>query len=215
MTKRPTPPKPKDGAAPRRKRRTGYTASRPSSIDKLPDEIRSVIHRLISGGASVTQITDKLVELEQENAPSRSAVGRYVKNQRLITERLNRADVVARAYFRERGEEPVTNIARMNIHLMQTTIFDLFSMIGEDGENGEKALADTLMKNPKAIHDLSKSLDHLTRSARNDLDYEKEVKAFLRAQVVAEAKANIDAAAKKAGLSAETAQALMQGLIKS
>ena len=97
MAKRPQPPRTKDGDTPRRKRRTGYTASRPSSIDKLPDEIRSVIHRLISGGASVSQITDKLVELEQENAPSRSAVGRYVKNQRLITERLNRADVVARA----------------------------------------------------------------------------------------------------------------------
>ncbi|MFT9093135.1 MAG: phage protein Gp27 family protein, partial [Gluconacetobacter sp.] len=71
----------------------------------------------------------------------------------------------------------------------------------------------TLRSNPKAIHDLAKALDHLSRSARNDLDYERELEGQMRARIAAESEGRLKEAVKEKGLSAETAEIIRRKVL--
>ncbi|CAI9120460.1 DUF3486 family protein [Brytella acorum] len=180
---------------------------RPSSIDRLPPEIRELINRLRDKGHTIDEIMRKLGELEVVQI-SRSSVGRYVKARAKIGERLQRTRVISEALIRERGNEPPSRTARLNIELLQTAIFDIFGLLDE---GSDEAVADQLKNNPKAIHDIAKAMDHLTRSSRNDLDYERELEASIRAKLATEARSGFEQEAKRQGLSADTVSALMAG----
>lgn len=183
---------------------------RPSSIDRLPPEIREAINRLRGKGHTIDEIMAKLNELDVVHI-SRSAVGRYIKVQAKVGERLRRTRVISEALIRERGDEPASRTARLNIELLHTAIFDVFGML--DGDGNEDAIADTLRSNPKAIHDLAKALDHLSRSARNDLDYERELEGQMRARIAAESEGRLKEAVKEKGLSAETAEIIRRKVL--
>ncbi|MFT8645662.1 DUF3486 family protein [Gluconacetobacter sp.] len=176
-------------------------------MDKLPPEIREEINRLRDKGHTIDEIVAKLRELDVVHI-SRSAVGRYVKAQAKVGERLRRTRVISEALIRERGSEPPSRTARLNIELMHTAIFDIFGLIEEGSED---ALADKLRENPKAIHDIAKALDHLGRSARNDLDYERELEERMEKRLRQQAESAVAEVAKQKGISADTVKAFMEG----
>ncbi len=213
MAKRPQPPKPKDGETPRQKRRTGYTASRPSSVDKLPPEIRDEIGRLRGDGYTIDEILAALRELDVVTI-SRSTLGRHVKGMERLGAKLRHSRNIAEALVRQLGDEPASRAAQLNIELLHTTITELFLAQNGEGEIDEDGKA-ALNGSPEGIMLLAKAMDHLTKSAKTDAEYAAKIEAKVEARMKREMSAHVNAVVKKQGLSADTAQALMQGLIKS
>ena len=213
MAKRSQPPKPKGGDTPRQKRRTGYTASRPSSVDKLPLEIRDEIGRLRGEGYTIDEILAALRELDVVTI-SRSTLGRHVKGMEKLGAKLRHSRNIAEALVRQLGDEPASRAAQLNIELLHTTITELFLAQNGEGEIDEDGKA-ALNGSPEGIMLLAKAMDHLTKSAKADAEYASKIEAKVEARMKREMSEHVNAVVKKQGLSADTAQALMQGLIKS
>ena len=213
MAKRSQPSKPKGGDTPRQKRRTGYTASRPSSVDKLPLEIRDEIGRLRGEGYTIDEILAALRELDVVTI-SRSTLGRHVKGMEKLGAKLRHSRNIAEALVRQLGDEPASRAAQLNIELLHTTITELFLAQNGEGEIDEDGKA-ALNGSPEGIMLLAKAMDHLTKSAKADAEYASKIEAKVEARMKREMSEHVNAVVKKQGLSADTAQALMQGLIKS
>ena len=213
MAKRSQPPKPKGDDTPRQKRRTGYTASRPSSVDKLPLEIRDEIGRLRGEGYTIDEILAALRELDVVTI-SRSTLGRHVKGMEKLGAKLRHSRNIAEALVRQLGDEPASRAAQLNIELLHTTITELFLAQNGEGEIDEDGKA-ALNGSPEGIMLLAKAMDHLTKSAKADAEYASKIEAKVEARMKREMSEHVNAVVKKQGLSADTAQALMQGLIKS
>jgi hypothetical protein len=156
--------------------------TRPSSIDQLPEEIRSTIGKLRQNGWTIDQIREHLVEL-YDRAPSRSALGRHIKGMDKIGERMRMARLMAEQLGRTVGDAKVSEAAQMNIELMNGTILELFMAHAEgemDGidEGGRAALAG----NPKGIEAIAKAMDHLARASKSNTDLVIRVKREIEAE---------------------------------
>ncbi|GAD26448.1 Mu-like prophage FluMu protein [Gluconobacter thailandicus F149-1 = NBRC 100600] len=187
--------------------------ARPSSIDRMPDEIRERIGQLRDGGSTIDEILAALAELDGVEI-SRSALGRHIQNLDRLGVQMRRSRDVATALVGRLGTAEVGRNAQLNIELMHTAILDLF-MKAQDGDGtdlskGGQAFA---KRDPMGIQLVAKALDHLAKASKTDAEYRAEVKKQVREELAAEAKENISKVAASQGLSAETAKAIMAGLI--
>ncbi|GBQ15209.1 hypothetical protein CFR78_04295 [Komagataeibacter rhaeticus] len=180
--------------------------ARPSSIERLPPEIREVINRLLDNHCTFDQIVAKLRELDVTHI-SRSTVGRYAKGHRELGERLRRSRMLSEVLVREQGDAPPSRTAQLNLELMHTVIFDLFTAL----EDGSDAAIEKLKSDPKAIEQLSKALDHLSRSAKTDADYRQKLAEQVEARLRRQVEQTVTANAKRQGLSAESVAAMLDG----
>lgn len=177
---------------------------RPSSIDKLPPEIRAAIGKLRQAGHTIDEILAHLADMQSQ--VSRSALGRHIKGLDAIGEKLRRSRTVAEALVRELGDAPESQAARLNIELMHNTILDLF-MHGADGEaDGQvdgfgKA---TLSGNPEGAMMLAKALDHLARASKTNVDFLAAAEKRATEKAKAEAAEAVESVAKAKGLTSET-----------
>jgi hypothetical protein len=185
--------------------------ARPSTIDQLPEEIRSEIGRLRMQGVTIDGILAHLRQLHGATTVSRSALGRHIKGIEKLGERIRRSRQVAEVLVKELGEAPESQAARMNIELMHNAVLDLF-MRSADDEDVNKAGADALAGDPAGVMMLAKALDHLTRASRSNVDFvvAAEKRATERAKTAA-AKA-VDAVAREKGISGETLDAIKAGI---
>lgn len=156
--------------------------ARPSSIDRLPRQLRDLCLRLIRDGATIHQITDKLNELDAD--VSKSAVGRYVKSAREQMRRYREAQEVAGAWVAQLGENPQGDVGALLAEMLKTVAFQTLGSMGdaqadEDGKGAPKPM--DIMLLAKAIRDL-----------------EATSKANIERRAAIE-KAAIEKAAKKAG----------------
>jgi hypothetical protein len=176
---------------------------RPSSIDKLPPEIRVAIGDLRQRGHTIDEILAHLADMQ--SAISRSALGRHVKGLDAIGEQMRRSRVVAESLVRELGDAPESKAARLNIELMHSALLDLF-MKNADGElidkNGKAALAG----DPEGVMMLSKALDHLARASKTNADFIVAAEARAERRAKAQAVAAVEDVAKDAGLSGATVE---------
>ncbi|ALG75059.1 hypothetical protein VY88_26365 [Azospirillum thiophilum] len=165
-----------------------------STLDRLPKEIREELGRLREDGWTIDELLSKLQELRIAGRidldVSRSAVGRYVQTMDKVGERLRRSRAMAEGLVRQLGDEPDTRIARLNIEVCQTLIFDLIN-----GEDGEGAKLD-----PEQVMFLTSSIQKLTSARKTDAEL------ILRLQTEADKRAIavMEATAKRKGLSADT-----------
>lgn len=185
--------------------------ARPSSISRLPPEIRAEIGRLRDAGRTIDEILAHLRAMDV--AVSRSALGRHVKGMERLGEQLRRSRAVAEGLVRQLGDAPESRTARLNIELLHTAILDLFMRAGEGEEEGvdEDGRA-ALAGNPMGAMMLAKALEHLTKASRHDQEFIEKVEARAAARAKREAAAAVDAVAKERGLSAETAAAIKAGI---
>ena len=184
--------------------------ARASSIDQLPDLIRSEIGRLRMQGATLDQILEHLQQLTPK-APSRSALHRHVQGMERIGEKMRRSRDVATALVRELGDAPESTAARINIELMHTAVLDLF-MKAADGADVHAAGSDALNGDPEGVMMLAKALDHLARASKTNIDF--VAAAELRAAVKAkkEAAVAVESVARERGISGDTIEAIKRGI---
>jgi hypothetical protein len=183
---------------------------RPSTVDQLPEEIRSEIGRLRAQGATIDRIVEHLRGLYVD--VSRSAVGRHVKSMAAMGEKMRRSRQVAEALVRELGDAPESRAARLNIELLHTAILDLH-MRSADGEqdvdaDGTAALAG----NPEGLMLLSKAIDHLTKSSRADQDFRTRIEQREAERVKKAAAGEVERIGRERGISADSLAAVKAGI---
>lgn len=185
--------------------------ARPSSIDQLEPEIRDEIGRLRGNGHTLDEILAALRELDVTHI-SRSALGRHVQSMEKVGAKLRHSRNIAEALVRQLGGEPASRSAQLNIELLHSAVLDLFlaAQNAEEGEADGRGLA-ALNGNPEGIMMLAKALDHLTKSAKSDIENQKAIEERVERRLKAQAEKHVVSEAKKRGISAETARALMQG----
>lgn len=179
-------------------------ARRPSSIDRLPPEIREAIGRLRDHGRTIDEILDHLRSMEIE--VSRSALGRHVQAMEKVGERLRRSRAVSEALVRQLGDAPESKTARLNIEMMHSFVFDLLALAEESGEEGEAMQA--MLRNPKAVALISEAVERLTKASRHNADFVEQVEKRAAARAKTEAAKAVDAVAREKGLSADTLAAI-------
>jgi hypothetical protein len=184
-------------------------ANRPSSIDKLPPEIRDLIAALRGRGWTIDQIQQHLANL-LDQVPSRSALGRHILGLDKLGERMRRSRDVATALARELGDAPGSKAAQVNIELLQSVILDVF-LKAEGGEEGAAELA-AISASPQALMQIAKALESLGRASKTNVDFVAAAEARATAKARAEAADSAEAVAREKGLSADTIAAIKAGI---
>lgn len=167
---------------------------RRSSISRLPEEIRKMISSLFDQGRTIDEIMINLRQLEV--GVSRSAVGRYLKKQAIVSEQIRRSRSLAEAVAKEFGGREASDVARTNIELLHTLLMRV--MIG-DPDSDEEVVLD-----PKEAMFAATALEKLLKASKLDVDREvkvREEERLLAKQKAADAAVRIG---KKEGLTAET-----------
>ncbi len=185
--------------------------SRPSTIDQLPEEIRSEIGRLRMQGVTIDGILAHLRQLHGAPGVSRSALGRHVKGLERIAERMRRSRQVAEAPVAEFGDAPESRTARMNIELMHNAVLDLF-MRAAEGEDVAEGGREALAGDPEGVMMLSKALDHLTRASRSNVEFIAAAEKRAAERARKEAASAAEVVARERGISAETLDAIKAGI---
>lgn len=173
-------------------------AKRPSSIDRLPTEIREAIGRLREHGKTLDEILDHLRAMEVEI--SRSALGRHVKGMAAMGERLRRSRAMAEGLARQLGETPGDKMARLNIELLHSQVNDLLAAADEEEGGGLDAKGATM---------LAAAIERLTKAARQDQDFVLK----LEARVKDEAAKSVASAGRDLGLTEETVGAITRRIL--
>lgn len=156
---------------------------RPSTIAKLPAELRDLIGTLRRDGRTIDEILAKLNELSAD--VSRSALGRHIQGLDAIVADIQRTRTIAGAIVERLGDEPESKTARLNIELMHGLVMKLMTAEGEDGK------AVTL--DAQDAYFAATALQRLAQASKTDV--ERELK--LRKDIVGKAATAIDAAAAK------------------
>ncbi len=174
----------------------------PSSIDKLPSEIRDLIGRLRRDqGRSIDEILDHLRQLDIE--VSRSALGRHVKSLAEIGESLRRSETMARFIVDKFGEDTDERVGRANMRILQGALLEILTedRVDEDGT--------PITLSAKEAKELSLSLQRLVSAQR--VDAERQLR--MQKEFAQSAAAAAETAAKAKGMSAETIDVIRKAIL--
>jgi hypothetical protein len=184
-------------------------AKRPSSIDRMPPEVRDWIGRLREQGRTLDEIIAKLRELDVAALPSRSALHRHLQQAEAVAERLRKSRAIADVIVRRLGDAEPDKTTRLNIELMHQAMFDMMS--GVNSEEGEPVTLD-----PMQVMLLAKALDHLGKASKDDVArtvaIEKRAAEKARTEVLKQADAAMEKSAAFKGLSTEAKDAFRREL---
>ena len=183
---------------------------RPSTIDRLPGEVRELIGRLRQDrGLTIDEILDHLRQLDVE--VSRSALGRHVKELARMGERLRRSRAMAEGLARQLGDAPGDQVARVNIELLHSFLADAFAAAeaSEDEEGQNLAAA---LRNPKGAALFAEAIERLTKASRHNQEFVERIEKRASERAKKEAASAVEAVARQRGLTAETLAAIKAGI---
>jgi hypothetical protein len=167
---------------------------RPSSIDRLPEEIRAEVGRLRVQGRTLDEILAQLKALDVE--VSRSALGRHVKRMNASRERMKHSREMATALVNQFGDQPDNRLARLNLELMHGVVMQTITATAED-EDGDPQ---PVTFSPEDARFLADALAKLASAEKTNV--ERTLK--LKAEAMKEAAAVAEKAARSEGLSQDT-----------
>lgn len=143
---------------------------RRSRVKELPPEILERVNGALRAGKTLDEIVEALDALGVEDAPSRSALGRYKQEIDQVGERLRRSREISNAFVEKLGAVPEGKQGRLIMELMQTVVFDL--LINQD-EGGQGDF------NPQEIMFLAKSIKDLASAEKLSADRELKIRKEL------------------------------------
>jgi len=175
--------------------------ARPSSIGRLPPEIREAIGRLRDGGQTIDEI---LAHLRLLDAPiSRSALGRHIQRVDQLGARLRQSRHMAEALARQLGDKPGDQVARVNIELLHSFLADAFAAASEGETDAGKGVL-LALQNPKGAALFAEAVERLTKASRNNAAFVADVEKRAVARAQKEAAERVETLLKPAaGMSAE------------
>jgi hypothetical protein len=184
---------------------------RPSTIDRLPPEIREEIGRLRDRGKSIDEILKKLRELTEE-PPSRSALGRHVQKLDQLGEKLRRSRSLAEGLAQGLGDKPVDTVTRASIELLHDAIFDVLQDAAmAEGEEGEELRR--MVRNPRAAALLAETIERLTKASRHNVELVEKIEARATKKAKEGAAKAAEAAGREQGLSTTAIAAIKRHIL--
>lgn len=182
-------------------------AHRPSSIDRLDPEIRELIgHLRVDKGWTIDEIRNRLVQMGQQDVPSRSALGRHVRGLAEVSADLRETQVYAEALAKEAGGKGQSQLLDMNAQLLGANMFKLM-LAGQDGEG--------VQLSSKEAKEFSEALRNIALTRKTELDViEKAEKRAAEKATKAAAEKAVTAARSK-GLSKDTVEAIRYAVLGS
>lgn len=177
----------------------------PSTIDKLPPELRELIGKLRRDGRTIDEIHAKLIELDAD--VSRSALGRHVKSMAEVQERMRRSREIANSLVSQFGDQPDNKLAQANIELMHSVVMQTMTAVAEDEDGNLQAVTFT----PEDAMFLARSLQSLASAEKTNTD--RIIKA--RDEATKQAAKKAGDAAKSKGLSGETVDFIRNAVLGS
>jgi hypothetical protein len=176
--------------------------ARPSTIARLPGDIREAIGRLRDQGRTLDEILNHLQGMEV--TVSRSALGRHVQQMDKVGERLRRSRAISEALVRQLGDAPESRTATLNIEMMHSFLFDFLASAEEGGtdEASEAALAH--VRDPKSVALMAEAVQRLTTASRHNVEFVARVEDRAAQKAKAGAARAAETAARAQGLSADT-----------
>lgn len=173
---------------------------RASTVRKLDKRVREAVDRLIrEGRATIDDIVERLEDMLGEDAPSRSAVGRYVKNTREQMKRYREAQELAKVWVGRLEEEPGGDVGRLLSEMLRTVAFQQLAGAGDGGAE----------VSTKEVAMLAGALRDLNSADKMSLDRELKI----RQEVVKKAAAKAAEVAKRGGLSKAVVDDLRRELL--
>lgn len=162
---------------------------RPSTVDRLDPEIRSLIAKLrIDDGWTIDEILKKLRAIGQGDV-SRSALGRHVKSIEDIGAELRHSTEIANSLVAQLGDAPEDRTAQLNIQLMQSLVFRAMTSITD--EEG-----DPVAFGPKELGLLSKTLQQLAGAQKTNQEAILKIREQARLEAATENKKKLEAAGR-------------------
>jgi hypothetical protein len=171
--------------------------ARPSSIDRLPEEVRELIGRLRQGGRTIDEIILKLRELDVQ--VSRSALGRHTAMLDKLGERLAQSRQLQEALIARLGQAGESRQTRFLAELVGAGMF--------------QALSDAESLTPGEQAQLARAVRDLGSALRADVDYTERLRGLAVAEARAQAAADAAASPAMAGLSAGTVEAIKAAIL--
>ncbi|WP_168194408.1 DUF3486 family protein [Formicincola oecophyllae] len=177
---------------------------RPSTIDRLPAELREKIGRLRDAGHTL----DEIMQALEGVAVSRSAMGRHLKARDALGERLQASRQIAESLTARFGTAQPGRMQNLNIELLHSAIMKLWLNAG--GQDGGEPHFD-----PKDLMMLASALANTARASKTDAEYREQMESLVRQKLEEEMAQKLDAVAqdKSQGLSPHTIQAIRQRLL--
>ena len=175
---------------------------RPSSVQRVPQNVREVIHDLRQQGATLDEIVAE-VEGSFGVGLSRSAVHRHLSAQAKALEAVARTRAVAEAVVRGMGENE-SKSSRALAELLHGALVDMVLTEPEYDEDG-KQITPGGLPDARSAQALCGAFERLSRARRHDA----ELAAKLRDEGRKEAADAAGAAMQAAGVDAATASSVL------
>lgn len=179
----------------------------PSSIDRLDPEVRELIgHLRVDKGWTIDEIRKRLIEMGQQDVPSRSALGRHVRGLADVSADLRETQVYAEALAKEAGSKNAGQLLDVNAQLLHANMFKLL-LAEREGEG--------IQLDSKQAKEFSEALRNLALMRKTELDtIEKaEKRAAEKERLASAERATKEARAK--GLSKDTVDAIRFAVLGS
>lgn len=160
-------------------------ATRPSKVDRLPEEVRELIGKLRRNGRTIDEIMAKLGELDlvelgltEEDMPSRAGLGRHLAQLDAITQEMRRQQTIAEAMVERGLVMDQGQTAKLNVALAHGLLTRLMFT-----EEGQVATLD-----PEEAMFVARSIQSLASAAKADTDRELKVRTEMAKEAAAAAK---------------------------
>jgi len=178
---------------------------RPSSIDRLDPEIRTLISQLrIDKGWTIDEIRERLVAMGQD--VSRSALGRHVRTIADMGAEIRETQIYAEALAREAGNSNQSQLLDLNAQFLQANMFKLM-LAEKDGEG--------VQLSPKEAKEFSEALRNLALMRKTEIETIEKAEKRASEKATKEAAEKATKAARSKGLSKDTVDAIRFAVLGS
>lgn len=184
-------------------------AKRPSKIDRLPEEVQTLIGKLRRNGRTIDEIMAKLGELDldalgiaPDDLPSRAAIGRHVQELDAMAEEMRRQKTIAEAMVERGLVMDQGQTAKLNIALAHGLLTRLMFTGNQPATlDAEEAMF------------VARSIQSLASAAKADTDRELKVRAEVAKETKAASAKAAETIAREKGLSADTVAAIKASIL--
>jgi hypothetical protein len=179
-------------------------AKQPSSIDRLPEEVRAQIGRLRVQGRTIDEILAHLAALDVEI--SRSALGRHVKGLAALRERMEHSRNMALALVDRYGDAQDNRLQRLNLELMHSVVMQTITATAPDDDGEPQPVTFC----PEDAMFLARALAQLASAAKIDTDR----MIVAKREATKEAAQAVERVAKReGGLTRETVETIKREIL--
>jgi hypothetical protein len=179
------------------------TRGRPSKVEKLPDNIKQALDKLLRDGSRTQQeILDHINKLlPEDDQLSRSGLNRYSTRMESVGAKLRETREIANAWMARFGDEPTSDVMQLVTEMMQGVLFKISLKAAE--------AADDELIDPEEMKDIALAIQRLSRAAEMNAKREQQIRKAFADQAATET----EKVAKEAGLSAEAVQTIKNKIL--